>query len=142
MSNLRLPSLLDGERSFAAAPILGRMLQHVTLEVAPGDVERSLELWALLGFQRVVPPPALAESFVWVERAGTQIHLERNQSPVVPPHGHAAVVVADFEQAVERLRDHGFEVRRGREHWGAPRAKVLAPGGHTVELMAAAPNAS
>ena len=118
------------------------MLHHVTLEVAPGDVERSLELWALLGFDRVEPPPALTETFVWVEREGTQIHLERNDSPTVPPHGHAAVVVVDFEQAVERLRERGFEVKLGREHWRSPRAKVLAPGGHQVEFMAAPPGNS
>lgn len=115
------------------------MLHHVTLEVAPADIERSVELWTLLGFERVEPPPALADTFTWVEREGTQIHLERNGSPAVPPHGHAAVVVADFDQAVERLREHGFEVTAGREHWGAPRAKALAPGGHRVELMAAPP---
>lgn len=119
--------------------MLERMLQHVTLEVDPADVERSIEFWGLLGFERAEPPAALAETFVWVEREGTQIHLERNQSPVVPPHGHAAVVVPDFERAVERLRERGFQVDRGREHWGAPRAKALAPGGHRVELMAAPP---
>jgi catechol 2,3-dioxygenase-like lactoylglutathione lyase family enzyme len=115
------------------------MLHHVTLEVAPEDIERSLELWGLLGFEPVEPPPALAETFVWVEREGTQIHLERNPSPTVPRHGHAAVVVADYERAVEQLRERGFEVAPGREHWGAPRAKVVAPGGHQVELMAAPP---
>lgn len=115
------------------------MLQHVTLEVAPADIERSVELWELLGFVRVEPPPALAKTFVWVEREGTQIHLERNESPVAPPHGHAAVVVADFERTVERLRERGFEVAQGSQHWGAPRAKVAAPGGHRVELMAFPP---
>jgi hypothetical protein len=115
------------------------MLQHVTLEVVPEDVERSLELWGLLGFARVEAPAALAEAFVWLEREGTQIHLERNPSPTVPPHGHAAVVVADFDGTVGRLRAAGFEVAPGREHWGAARAKTVGPGGHTVELMAAPP---
>jgi catechol 2,3-dioxygenase-like lactoylglutathione lyase family enzyme len=118
------------------------MLQHVTLEIAPEDVERSVEFWTLLGFARVKPPPALAEAFTWLEREGTQIHLERNESPTVPPHGHVAVVAPDFERAVERLHQAGFEVARGREHWGAARAKAIAPGGHTVELMAAAPRPS
>src|SRR5262245_50753760 len=115
------------------------MLQHVTLEVAPADVERSVEFWALLGFARVEPAAALAETFVWVEREGTPIHLERHEAPVVPPHGHAAVVVDDFPRAVEDLKEHGFAVSHGREHWSAPRAKAIAPGGHVVELMAAPP---
>ncbi|HEX6688357.1 MAG TPA: VOC family protein [Solirubrobacterales bacterium] len=115
------------------------MLQHVTLEVSPEDIERSLVFWGLLGFRQVEPPPALTQTFVWVEREGTQIHLERNESPVVPPHGHTAVVVADFAQTAERLREGGFEVSPGREHWGAPRAKGTAPGGHKVEFMAVPP---
>jgi Glyoxalase/Bleomycin resistance protein/Dioxygenase superfamily len=115
------------------------VLQHVTLEVTPGDVERSVAFWEMLGFERIAPPAALAETFVWMEHTGTQIHLERNPSPVVPPNGHAAVVVENFDATVERLRDAGFEVSPGREHWGAPRAKAVAPGGHVVELMAAAP---
>lgn len=115
------------------------MLQHVTLEVAPEDIERSIKFWSLLGFRPVEPPPALAETFVWVERKGTQIHLERNRSPVVPPHGHAAVVVADFDLSVERLRDADFEVTTGSKHWGSARAKSVAPGGHRVELMAFPP---
>jgi len=123
----------------ARPPYSESVLQHVTLEVLPGDIERSVEFWTLLGFERVDPPASLAETFTWMERKGTQIHLERNPSPVVPSHGHAAVVVADFERTVERLREGGFEVRPGREHWGSARAKATAPGGHVVELMDAPP---
>jgi len=115
------------------------MLQHVTLEVAPEEIEGSVAFWTLLGFERVEVPAALAETFVWLERRGTQIHLERNEAPVVPPHGHVAVVVDDFDGAVERLHGAGFEASPGSEHWGAPRAKVTAPGGHVVELMASSP---
>lgn len=111
----------------------------MTLEIRPEEIERSVGFWQLLGFARVEAPAALAETFVWMERAGTQIHLERNPSPVVPPHGHAAVVVEDFDATVERLRDAGFDVTPGREHWGAQRAKAVAPGGHVVELMAFPP---
>jgi hypothetical protein len=118
------------------------VLQHVTLEVLPGDVERSVELWTLLGFRQVEAPPALAGTFTWLEREGTQIHLQRNESPTVPPHGHAAVIVAEFERTAEHLREEGFEVTPGQPHWGAPRAKVLAPGGHQVEFMSAPPRVS
>jgi catechol 2,3-dioxygenase-like lactoylglutathione lyase family enzyme len=115
------------------------MLQHVGIEVAPADLERSVEFWQLLGFERVEPPETLAE-FTWLEREGTQIHLMPTESPTVPPHGHVAVVAPDFDEAVERLAAAGFEVERRSEHWGAPRAKAAAPGGHVVELMAAPPH--
>jgi catechol 2,3-dioxygenase-like lactoylglutathione lyase family enzyme len=115
------------------------MLHHVGIEVAPAEIERAVELFTLLGFERVEPPPTLAE-FVWLEREGTQVHLMPEAHPTVPPRGHLAVVAPDFEATLDRLREHAFEVERRREHWGAPRAHAIAPGGHRVELMAAAPN--
>jgi catechol 2,3-dioxygenase-like lactoylglutathione lyase family enzyme len=114
------------------------MLHHVGIEVAPGDIERSVELWELLGFAQVEPPPTLAE-FTWLEREGTQIHLMPTEEPTVPARGHTAVVVGDFERTFAALREAGFEVERRREHWGVPRAVTIAPGGHRVELMAATP---
>jgi catechol 2,3-dioxygenase-like lactoylglutathione lyase family enzyme len=115
------------------------MLHHVTLEVSPADLERSIEFWQLLGFSRVKAPDDLAETFSWLEREGTQIHLMRAESPTVPPHGHAAVVTPDLEKTLEQLSAHGFEVLPKRERWGAARAVAIAPGGHQVELMAAPP---
>lgn len=114
------------------------MLHHVGIEVAPEEVERAADLFELLGFARVEPPPTLAE-FTWLEREGTQVHLMPQPAPVAPPRGHLAVVVPQFEATLARLRAAGFELESAREHWGAPRAQVLAPGGHRVELMAAPP---
>jgi hypothetical protein len=114
------------------------MLHHVGIEVSPADIERTVELWQLLGFALVQPPETLSE-FTWLERDGTQIHLMPTDSPTVPPRGHTAVVVADFESTFAALGEHGFEVERRREHWGAPRALVIGPGRHRVELMAATP---
>jgi catechol 2,3-dioxygenase-like lactoylglutathione lyase family enzyme len=114
------------------------MLHHVGIEVRPADVERSVEFWRLLGFAEVEPPASLAE-FTWLERDETQIHLMPTESPAVPSRGHTAVVATDFDPAVERLRESGFEVEPRREHWGEPRALATAPGGHRVELMAAPP---
>jgi catechol 2,3-dioxygenase-like lactoylglutathione lyase family enzyme len=115
------------------------MLQHVGIELQPGDVDRAVEFFALLGFERVEPPAALAEGFTWVERDGTQIHLMHEERPTVPPRAHLAVVTADLEATVARLGEHGFETTPGRPHWGVPRAHAIAPGGHRVELMAAPP---
>jgi catechol 2,3-dioxygenase-like lactoylglutathione lyase family enzyme len=114
------------------------MLQHVGIEVTLAEIERTIELWQLLGFELVEPPASLSE-FTWLEHGGTQVHLMPTESPTVPPRGHTAIVVADFERTIATLTEHDFEVERRREHWGAPRARVIAPCGHRVELMAAPP---
>jgi catechol 2,3-dioxygenase-like lactoylglutathione lyase family enzyme len=115
------------------------MLHHVGIELRPVDVDDAVEFFELLGFERVEPPPALAEGFTWLEREGTQIHLMHEQEPTVPDRAHLALVVPDFEATVARLRESGFATRPGREHWGTPRVHAIAPGGHRVELMAAPP---
>lgn len=117
------------------------MLHHVGIEVVPAEIERSVGFWEALGFERVEPPPTLSE-FTWLERDGTQVHLMPTDEPTVPPRGHTAIVVADFEGALGELGELGFEVERRREHWGAPRARAVAPGGHRVELMASPPRSA
>lgn len=115
------------------------MLQHVTLETASADGPAAVEFWRILGFEEVDPPPTLRDRAAWVQRGATQIHVMWVDDPVGPPQGHAAVVVDDYERTLERLREAGHEVEERAEHWGAPRAVTHAPGGHRVELMAAAP---
>jgi len=115
------------------------MLHHVAIELRPAEVERAVEFFELLGFERVEPPPALAEGFTWLEREGTQVHLMHEEQAVVAPRGHLAVVVGDFDAVLRKLEESGFETRPGRQHWGARRAHAVAPGGHRVELMAAPP---
>ena len=114
------------------------MLHHVGIEVAPVEIGRTAELFELLGFELVEPPETLRE-FTWLEREGTQVHLMPTESPTVPARGHTALVVADFERTFATLEEHGFEVERRREHWGAPRAFAFTPDGHRVELMAHPP---
>jgi hypothetical protein len=115
------------------------VLHHVSLEVTPNDVERTIELFALLGFARVPAPDPIAPFLTWLERDGTQIHLIHTPDATAPPLGHAGVVASDFEAAVARLRDAGFEVEDTRELWDESRAFALMPGGGRIELMAAPP---
>jgi catechol 2,3-dioxygenase-like lactoylglutathione lyase family enzyme len=115
------------------------VLQHVALETARADGPAAEAFWRLLGFQPVDPPPSLRDRAAWVQRDGTQIHLLWSDEPVAPPEGHAAVVVEDYDDTLERLRAAGHVVQPRREHWGAARAFVHAPGGHRVEVMAAPP---
>ncbi|MDP9189579.1 MAG: hypothetical protein M3O25_10050 [Actinomycetota bacterium] len=115
------------------------MLQHVAIEVAPDEVERSLEFWSLVGFEQVDSPPPLGDSVRWLEREETQIHLLLTDARTAPLQGHPAIVVPDHAAAKQRLRQAGFEVEDTRRLWGADRAFAIAPGGHRVELMAAPP---
>jgi len=115
------------------------MIQHVALEVRREDVEACVRFWALLGFEPVAAPEALAARATWVQAADTQIHLLYVERPVVPPEGHVAVVVDDHDAALQALREAGFDPEPRTEYWGSPRAFVRSPGGHRVELMAFAP---
>lgn len=115
------------------------MLHHVGIEVTPAETERTVELFQLLGFELVEPPETLRE-FTWLERDETQVHLMPTEEPTVPAPGHTAVVVADFDGTFAALEEHGFEVERRREHWGAARALAFTPDGHRVELMASPPS--
>jgi catechol 2,3-dioxygenase-like lactoylglutathione lyase family enzyme len=118
------------------------MIQHVALETARADGPAAAAFWQELGFTPVEPPPSLRDRAAWLERHGTQIHLLWTDTPTVAPEGHVAVVVADYEATLQRLRDAGHAVAPRTEHWGAARSFATAPGGHRVELMAAPPDAS
>ena len=118
------------------------MIQHVTRDILPSELDRSTAFYALLGFDPVPAPPSLAGRAVWLERAGTQIHLLFVDDPAAAgrrPPGHVGIVVADYEQTVERLGNAGHHVEPRREHWGSPRSYVRDPAGYLVELMAWAP---
>ena len=114
-------------------------LQHAALEVRAGDADAEVAFWALLGFAEVAVPAGLAGRARWVERRGTQIHLYLTEEPVVPPHGHVAVVAEAFAEVAARLAAVGRIPELREEHWGAPRAFVSSPAGHRIELMAAPP---
>ncbi len=114
-------------------------LQHVSIETRREDFEACVSFYELVGFKRVALPEMARDRAAWVERDGTQIHLVHTDEPVVPPDGHHALVVDDYERTLGALRDAGFDPEPQTEYWGAPRAFVRNPAGHRVELMAAPP---
>ena len=118
----------------------GSLIQHVALEIRRDDVDAELHFWWLLGFERVIAPPALAERSAWVQAGATQIHLLYADEPAVPPEGHVAVVAADYEATLRAAARGPASSRDPRtEYWGSPRAFVSSPTGHRVEVMAFAP---
>jgi catechol 2,3-dioxygenase-like lactoylglutathione lyase family enzyme len=116
------------------------MIQHVALEVRRDRWDACVDFYALVGFERVQPPPSLADRAAWVQRGPTQLHLLHVDEPVVLPRGHVAVVVDEYDATLAALRDAGHDVEPRAEHWGSPRAYVHDPAGNLVELMAFAPD--
>ena len=118
------------------------MIQHVAIEVRERDAEACVRFWALLGFDHIAAPPALAARAAWVQAGTTQVHLLFADEPTVPIEGHIAVTVADYDATLEALRDAGVHPSPRTAYWGSPRAFVTCPAGHRVELMAFAPDAA
>ncbi len=115
------------------------MLQHVTREIGPPQLERCIHFYALLGFERVREPAGIAGRAVWLAHGGVQIHLML-VADAEPQRGHVGIVAEEYDDVVARLRNEGHEVAPRREHWGAPRAYVRDPAGNLVEIMAWAPS--
>ena len=115
------------------------MLHHVSLEVAPEDVEPTVEFFSLLGFDRIAAPDPIEPFVTWLDAGTTQIHLIHTPQPTTPLLGHPAVVAGDFDQTVRRLVHAGFQVEEADELWGERRSFAVMPGGQRVELMAAPP---
>jgi catechol 2,3-dioxygenase-like lactoylglutathione lyase family enzyme len=111
----------------------------VSLEVPADRLSDCVGFWALLGFESVELPGQFAGQVAWVHRAGTSIHLIVTDEPIVPEIGHAAVVLDAYEATLDKLRAAGFESKPQTEYWGAARAYLRDPAGHTVEVMAAPP---
>ncbi len=118
------------------------MIQHVAIEVRERDADACVRFWALLGFEQVAPPPALAARSAWVQAGATQVHLLFAAEPVVPSEGHVAVIVGDHGATLDALREAGFAPESRTEYWGSPRAFVRCPAGHRVELMAFGPGSA
>lgn len=118
------------------------MIQHVTREISPRELDGSAAFYALLGFRSVPVPPGISGRAAWLERAGTQIHLvfvEERVAAERRPSGHVGVVVDDYPGTLVRLQAAGFSVQPRAAHWGSPRSYVRDPAGYLVELIASSP---
>jgi catechol 2,3-dioxygenase-like lactoylglutathione lyase family enzyme len=116
------------------------LIQHVSFEVKPGQLDACIEFYELLGFQRVPAPEELAGFVTWLERHGDQFHLLQLPETSHMNAGHAAVLLGDdYEATQTRLRDAGHQVDDHSEHWGSPRSFARDPAGNLVELLEFAP---
>ena len=124
------------------------MIHHVTRAVRRSALRDCVSFYEILGFRQVEVPPGVAGRAIWLESGAadrhSQVHLmpvqDAEQRQPEPETGHFALVAAEYDAMLDRLRDAGVEVDRRREHWGAPRCYVHDPAGNLVELMAWPPS--
>jgi catechol 2,3-dioxygenase-like lactoylglutathione lyase family enzyme len=116
------------------------MIQHVTRQIRPDQLDRCVRFYEILGYSPVAPPASVRGRAVWLGHAdgGPDLHLMVDGAATVE-QGHVAFVVAPYATVVARLTEAGFPVEPRREHWGSPRAYVRDPASNLVELMAEAP---
>jgi len=71
------------------------LIQHVSFEVKPDQLDACIEFYELLGFRRVTAPEKLAPFVAWLERDGHQFHLLQLPETSHMNAGHAAVLLGD-----------------------------------------------
>ena len=116
------------------------MIQHVSFEVRPEQLDACIEFYELLGFRRVTAPERLADHVTWLERDGDQFHLLQLPETSHMNAGHAAVPLGDdYEATQSRLRAAGHRVDDREQYWGSPRSFTRDPAGNLIELMRVPP---
>ena len=111
------------------------MIQHVSLEISPDELERAIEFWRILGFEPIDVPDQLGDEITWLGREGFHIHLIATPEHSASKRGHPAIVAPEFDRCLADLAQAGFELSEGPNLWGAERAYAISPGGNRVELM-------
>jgi catechol 2,3-dioxygenase-like lactoylglutathione lyase family enzyme len=110
------------------------MIQHLTREVPPTELDACARFYSRLGFNEVPAPPGIAGRALWLQAGPTQIHL-MPRDDARPQSGHVGIVLERYSEVLEQLRAEGHEINPRREHWGSPRAYVSDPFGNLVEVM-------
>jgi len=91
------------------------MIQHVAVETRPGDADACAAFFSLLGFAEVEPPPTLRDRARWLQLGPTQVHLLYADDPEVPPRGHLAVVLDDYDAGLFNEREGGYDYSDGTQ---------------------------
>ena len=113
-------------------------LHHVALAVP--DLEPALAFYERgLGLKRLERPSSLRSKGAWLALGPIQLHLiewegARGQEGL--PHGrqcHLALRVADYDDALSRIRSLGIAVTEGTS--GLRQFFFYDPAGNTVELI-------
>lgn len=116
-----------------------RGLDHVQVAMPRGGEEQARAFYGgLLGMREVAKPaPLAARGGCWFEAQGAQIHLGVDEPFAPARKAHPALIVADLDALVARLRAAGAALKEDdAAELGRRRIYASDPFGNRIELIA------
>ena len=112
-------------------------VEHVQLAMPPGMEDAAREFYqGILGIPEVPKPPNLAKrGGAWFERGSLKIHLGVEADFRPAKKAHPALLVAELEALIARLKEHNVRVVEDEPLAGYLRVYVADPFGNRIELM-------
>ena len=112
-------------------------IEHIQLAMPAGKEAAAREFYQeLLGIPEVTKPPNLAKrGGAWFERGSLKIHLGVDADFRPARKAHPALLVADLEGLIARLKAHNVAVVEDEPLEGYLRVYVADPFGNRIELM-------
>lgn len=111
-------------------------VNHVTV-TAPEDLEQDTLQWygSCLGLAPIDKPEGARQRGGWFRAGRQEVHVSIDEHN---PHrvAHFALVVSNFEEIVERLREANCHIEQARPIPGRKRCFTRDPAGNRIELMA------
>lgn len=114
-------------------------IDHVQLAMPAGGEDLARRFYAgLLGMVELPKPAELAKrGGCWFGSSAVQVHLGVEQDFRPARKAHPALLCADYDALVERLRAAGLAVRDDTSIPGVRRAHISDPFGNRIELVSA-----
>ncbi|HET7481398.1 MAG TPA: VOC family protein [Actinomycetota bacterium] len=110
-------------------------LEHVTV-TAPEELEPSVVSWYrdCLGLDEADKPQGARPGGAWFQIGAQQVHVTIDEHNP-PQKAHFALVVDDFDEVIERLRNSGSHIEQASEMPGRRRFYTRDPAGNRLEIV-------
>ena len=110
-------------------------LDHVDV-TAPVELQSEVLAWYrdCLGLDEIQRPPGVRPEGGWFRAGNQEIHISIDEHNP-PKVAHFAIVVDNFDVAVERLRGAGYHIEQASSIPGRHRLYTRDPAGNRIEIM-------
>jgi len=112
-------------------------IEHVQLAMPPGMEQAARDFYqGLLGIPEVAKPAKLAKrGGAWFEHGSVKVHLGVEAEFRPARKAHPALLIADLQSLISKLKSHGVQVIDDDPLEGYLRVFVSDPFGNRIELM-------